>query len=104
MQDVVLRGGKALPLYTRVVDSPAAPLTIVIPAAAHTGSDVQVALRAGDVLWSQFLASSPASHGAGAPASLQAQQLRPLPHIASAQSPTNILFSSGTTVRLARGS
>jgi acyl-coenzyme A synthetase/AMP-(fatty) acid ligase len=48
-------------------------------------------LRAGDTLWTDFLATAAAASG---------KQARPLPHIVDAAAPSTILFSSGTTVRL----
>ena len=111
MQDVILRGGQALPLYSRVVEA-AAPRAIVLPAAGgqlqvlrlpgrqhwhfmarseglnpqqHVlWRSLQVDLRVGDVSWQQFLPSVPP------PAALQA-------HVADAGDAANILFSSGTT-------
>jgi hypothetical protein len=93
LQDVVLRGGKALPLYSRVVRDPAAPQAVVVPAAGT--SQARLPLRQGDMLWSDFLrlgtqSSSSSSSGGGA--------LRALPHVVDANAHSNILFSSGTTV------
>jgi len=75
-QDVMLRGGKALPLYAKVIEA-SAPPAIVLPAAP----DVTLPLRAGDCSWSDFLkATEPREAVARAPSD-----------------PSNILFSSGTT-------
>ena len=49
-QDVILRGGRALPLYERVVEADA-PQAIVLPAADRFA----LALRDGDVAWDAFL-------------------------------------------------
>lgn len=73
-QDEILRGGKRLPLYSKIVEANG-PRTIVISAAGT------VSLRPGDVEWKPFLS----------------------PHeqfsawLADPHEPTNILFSSGTT-------
>jgi acetyl-CoA synthetase len=80
--DAVVRAGKRLPLYTKVLDADP-PRTIVLaeggdPAAAVTG------LRAQDLSWAQFLALAPAD----APLA---------PRTGAPGTVTNILFSSGTT-------
>ncbi|CAL8471383.1 g10925 [Coccomyxa elongata] len=80
-QDVIGRGDKLHPLYTRVVEAEA-PRAVVVPANASAG--LQVSLRRGDVSWEDFLKAAP-PHG-----SFQA-------HVADASDVTNILFSSGTT-------
>jgi acetyl-CoA synthetase len=76
-QDVIVRGGKTLPLYQRVIDSGAAR-AIVLPA----GESLALPLRDGDLEWGAFLeaADGDATYA-----------------IADAQATTNILFSSGTT-------
>ena len=75
-QDVMMRGGKVLPLYTNAVEA-GAPTTIVIPAQ----DKLAVTLRDGDIVWSQFLkASTP---------------LVTVPR--DPEDAANILFSSGTT-------
>lgn len=75
-QDVILRGDKTFPLYANAVEA-GAPRTIVVPAA----DTLAVSLREGDLTWDQFLESD-------APFE---------PVIQEPTSPTNILFSSGTT-------
>ncbi|KAK9822001.1 hypothetical protein WJX81_007477 [Elliptochloris bilobata] len=82
-QDVILRGGRQHPLFARVADARAPP-AIVMPAQPARG--VQVALRPGDVSWTDFLA-------AGEEAAARGFE----PHIADPDDATNILFSSGTT-------
>ena len=75
-QDVILRGGKRLPLYEKVREA-AAPRAVVLPAEGP----LQVELRGGDVAWESFLGGD-------------------LPFAAVARAPddpTNVLFSSGTT-------
>ncbi|MBI4702098.1 MAG: AMP-binding protein [Deltaproteobacteria bacterium] len=79
-QDVVLRAGKALPLYERVVRA-GAPRAIVLAAEGPLAAS----LRAGDISWCDFLATAPASDAA------------PPYAVAEAEAPTNVLFSSGTT-------
>ena len=49
-QDVIVRGGKSLPLYERVLEAQA-PRAIVLPA----GDTLAVPLREGDLVWSEFL-------------------------------------------------
>jgi acetyl-CoA synthetase len=73
-QDSILRGGKQLPLYAKVVEA-GGPRAIVIATSKETK------LRAGDVAWDALLADS--------------DQFAP--HVADPQEHTNILFSSGTT-------
>jgi acetyl-CoA synthetase len=75
-QDVIRRGGRELPLYAKVQDAEAPP-AVVIAAAASAPS-----LRAGDRMWADFLAD--AEPGVAAVPT-------------TPDSPTNILFSSGTT-------
>lgn len=96
-QDVVLRGSKALPLYSRVVEA-GAPKAIVLPAGGfssehnhvtHHSSNsdrVRVELRKGDLSWDAFLSLVPPPP----PFTLRA-------HLASADDISGILFSSGTT-------
>jgi len=76
-QDVILRGGKSLPLYARIVEAHAPP-AIVLPALAA----VSVTLREGDQTWDAFME--------------RAADARRYLH-ADAEATTNILFSSGTT-------
>lgn len=83
-QDVILRGGQALPLYTRVVEA-GAPHAIVLPAAED--GRLQVQLRPGDVSWRECLGAVPP------PQAVQA-------HVAAADDPAIVLFSSGTTGKL----
>ncbi len=79
-QDVILRAGKVLPLYARVMEADA-PRTVVLPAA----DALQVELRDGDRSWAEFLAAA-------------AEQPREEAYVISPVSAaTNILFSSGTT-------
>lgn len=78
---MILRGGKSLPLYERVVEAQA-PMAVVLPAAP--GRPLAVALRPGDLAWGEFLGVVPP------PSTLR-------PHVADAYELTNILFSSGTT-------
>lgn len=105
-QDVVMRAGKALPLYERVRAADA-PVAIVLPGAATAvggscgellaawrgqeaagGAEVlRTPLRAGDVAWSAFVSAVAPASAAGFSA-----------HEADAYDVTNILFSSGTTV------
>lgn len=75
-QDYILRAGKQLPLYTKVIDAEA-PKAIVL----GNNSSLSVKLRQQDLSWSEFL-SSQEQFGAIA--------LHPHAY-------TNILFSSGTT-------
>lgn len=77
-QDVILRGGKEIALYQRVVEANA-PQAIVLP--ARTASTAS--LREGDVTWEEFLPT-------------ESQGPFPVPHF-EADALTNILFSSGTT-------
>lgn len=90
----MLRGGKALPLYGRLLEATHLPPVIVLQSQGPAGSSMQPLpqLRAGDTLWTDFLAK--------AAAAASGKQARPLPHIVDAAAPSTILFSSGTTVRL----
>lgn len=76
-QDVILRGGRALPLYPRLVAADA-PLAIVLPGRVEGLTE---ALRPGDRHWDEFL---PADVAFAAVAS-------------DPDATTNVLFSSGTT-------
>lgn len=89
-QDVVVRGGKALPLYARVADSGAAAAAIVLP--ANPGRPLQLTspFRPGDVAWDAFLAAAPRTSPSG-------YRFEEVAHVADAYEPTNVLFSSGTT-------
>jgi acetyl-CoA synthetase len=75
-QDVIFRGGKHLPLYTKVVEAQA-PTAIVI---AHDLSH-PTKLRLGDLTWQTFLSST--------------ESFTAIPGFPNTH--TNILFSSGTT-------
>ena len=75
-QDVLIRGGKTLPLFANAVEANA-PTAIVVPAAER----LAVTLRAGDHAWSDFLPAD---------ASWEVTLREPV-------DATNILFSSGTT-------
>jgi len=75
-QDVVVRGGKTLPMYQKVVDA-GAERVIVVPA----GTSPQVSLRPADKQWSEFLSGND-RFGAVA---------------CDPEDTTNFLFSSGTT-------
>lgn len=75
-QDWIRRGGKRLPLYSKVVEAEA-PLAIVL--SQNVVSELQ--LRSTDLTWNDFLSSDPTF--AAIPADPSAS--------------TNILFSSGTT-------
>ncbi|KAG2501348.1 hypothetical protein HYH03_001138 [Edaphochlamys debaryana] len=86
-QDVVLRGGKALPLYGKVAASGTTALALVVPASEGGGlHPATPPLRPGDLPWASFLAAAP-------PGEAEAVQ----PHWADAYEVTNVLFSSGTT-------
>jgi len=78
-QDVIRRGGRDLPLYSRVVEADA-PKAIVLPA----GDQVTEDLREGDVSWDVFLAQGGTEEHFD-------------PCVVPAETTTNILFSSGTT-------
>src|SRR6516162_5293729 len=75
-QDFQERAGKALALYANVIEADSPP-AVVLPAKDR----LSLALRKGDLVWSQFL--EPAGH------------FEPLPREPS--DPITILFSSGTT-------
>jgi acetyl-CoA synthetase len=78
-QDYILRCGKQLPLYSKVVDANA-PTAIVIP--NEMGKvEPSTKLRVGDLTWQEFLSTN--------------EQFDAIP--AHPASYTNILFSSGTT-------
>lgn len=81
-QDVIIRGDKRLPLYSRVIDAQS-PIAIVIPS---RGSSFGINLRDGDISWHEFLA--------------KVEHFREVEFVAVEQPVeafTNILFSSGTT-------
>ncbi|HEY9696730.1 MAG TPA: AMP-binding protein [Trichocoleus sp.] len=75
-QDWIQRGGKQLPLYSRVVEAKA-PLAIVLSQNAVS----EVTLRSIDLTWDNFLSSNTA---------FEAIPVSP-------DAPINVLFSSGTT-------
>ncbi|KAJ8752392.1 hypothetical protein K2173_004028 [Erythroxylum novogranatense] len=81
-QDLIFRGDKSIPLYSRVVDA-VAPKAIVVPA---KGSSLSIKLRDGDISWHDFVDRVKDSRGN---------------EFAAVEQPvegfTNILFSSGTT-------
>uniref|UniRef100_A0A0D6QXI5 AMP-dependent synthetase/ligase domain-containing protein n=1 Tax=Araucaria cunninghamii TaxID=56994 RepID=A0A0D6QXI5_ARACU len=81
-QDFIVRGGRRIPLYSRVVES-GAPKAIVIPAE----EDVGIQLRENDITWSKFLSFS--DH-------LQSPEYY-LPVRQPMDAMINILFSSGTS-------
>ncbi|KAF5838049.1 hypothetical protein DUNSADRAFT_3483 [Dunaliella salina] len=124
-QDVLVRGGKHLPLYSRVVVGAGAPAALVLPCQAWVlpstpASPTLVPLRGGDLTWEAFLhppcqhtqpcqPTAPASSPKHPPAPYQPHLLssaRTQPrepawpgwlHWAGAGDACNILFSSGTT-------
>lgn len=74
--DAIPRGGKLLPMYTKVIEAKA-PRAIVIPCGKNTGTT----LREGDMTWSSFLVENEVF-----------ETVKCNPH-----DTINILFSSGTT-------
>lgn len=81
-QDLIRRGDKSIPLYSRVVDADS-PMTVVIPT---KGSEFSMKLRDSDLSWHDFLE--------------KVYSLKGKEFIATEQPVetfTNILFSSGTT-------
>ncbi|KAE8125012.1 hypothetical protein FH972_019850 [Carpinus fangiana] len=81
-QDLIIRGDKSLPLYSRIVEAQS-PMAIVIPT---RGSSFSMNLRAGDISWHDFLE--------------RVKDFKEHEFAAVEQSVeafTNILFSSGTT-------
>ncbi|WJX72310.1 putative acyl-activating enzyme 17, peroxisomal [Trifolium repens] len=81
-QDLILRGDRALPLYSRVVDAES-PMAIVIPSRS---SGFSMKLRNGDLSWFDFLERVNSIKGKEFTAAAQ-----------PVETFTNILFSSGTT-------
>jgi acetyl-CoA synthetase len=75
-RDVMVRGGKTLPLYSLVVEADA-PRAIVLPAAG----ELDASLREGDLDWADFLSGAETCEAV----------------IRDPADPINILFSSGTT-------
>uniref|UniRef100_A0A0E0GV75 4-coumarate--CoA ligase n=1 Tax=Oryza nivara TaxID=4536 RepID=A0A0E0GV75_ORYNI len=80
-QDFIIRGGKKVPLYSRVVQGTSSK-AVVIPA---TGGFLGVSLRNGDMSWKDFLSC------AAGRSSIYPTVYQPSDAL------TNILFSSGTT-------
>ncbi|KAL8056782.1 hypothetical protein ABFX02_04G140900 [Erythranthe guttata] len=81
-QDVIIRGTRKLPLYSRVVDAQS-PMAIVIP---NRDSNFSMKLRDNDISWQSFLE--------------RATGFKEVEFVAVEQTTeafTNILFSSGTT-------
>ncbi|KAA8541138.1 hypothetical protein F0562_025116 [Nyssa sinensis] len=81
-QDLIIRGDKRLPLYSRVVDAQS-PMAIVIPT---RGSSFSMKLRDGDISWHDFLE--------------KVKNVKDVEFVAverPVEAFTNILFSSGTT-------
>jgi acetyl-CoA synthetase len=76
-QDVVVRAGKTLPMYAKLVEAGARACIVC----AHSGSSLALKLRQEDREWSRFLVK------------MSSFSARP----ASPDAFTNILFSSGTT-------
>ncbi|XP_017973745.1 PREDICTED: probable acyl-activating enzyme 17, peroxisomal [Theobroma cacao] len=81
-QDLIIRGEKSIPLYSRVVEAEA-PMAIVIPA---RGFSCSAKLRDGDISWSDFLERVRELKGDVFEAVEQ-----------PVEAFTNVLFSSGTT-------
>ncbi|KAK9107209.1 hypothetical protein Syun_023220 [Stephania yunnanensis] len=81
-QDILVRGAKSLPLYSRVVDA-GSPMAIVIPA---RDSNLSMKLRDCDLYWSAFLER--VKHAKDDSFAAAEQPMEAF---------TNILFSSGTT-------
>ncbi|XP_054805647.1 probable acyl-activating enzyme 17, peroxisomal [Prosopis cineraria] len=81
-QDLIIRGDKTIPLYSRIVDAES-PMAIVIPT---RGSGLSMKLRDGDLSWCDFLEGVD---------SLKGKEFMAVEQLAEAF--TNILFSSGTT-------
>ncbi|MEM1034142.1 MAG: AMP-binding protein [Myxococcota bacterium] len=77
-QDVILRGGKHLPLFARVAEADAPPAIVI----GAEGDTLAVPLREGDVAYADFVAELPDT---------------PRFHRVPAGTTSNILFSSGTT-------
>ncbi|XP_057738391.1 probable acyl-activating enzyme 17, peroxisomal [Arachis stenosperma] len=81
-QDLIIRGDKSIPLYSRVVEAKS-PLAVVIPT---RGSEFSMELRNGDLSWHDFLDRVNSLKGKEFVAVEQ-----------PVEAFTNILFSSGTT-------
>ncbi|KAK7304209.1 hypothetical protein RJT34_15331 [Clitoria ternatea] len=81
-QDLIIRGDKSLPLYSRIVDAQS-PMAVVMPT---RGSEFSMKLRNGDLSWHDFLESVN---------SLKGKEFIAIEQ--PVETFTNILFSSGTT-------
>ncbi|XP_055825588.1 hexanoyl-CoA synthase isoform X2 [Solanum dulcamara] len=81
-QDFISRGGKKLPLYSKVIDSQS-PMAIVIP---NRSSTLNIKLRDGDISWHDFLERVDKS-----------KEIEYIGVELPVEAFTNILFSSGTT-------
>lgn len=81
-QDLIIRGGRKLPLYSRVIEAQS-PIAIVIPT---KGSGFSIKLRENDMSWQNFLERANSFDGHEFVAFEQ-----------ETEAYTNILFSSGTT-------
>ena len=90
-QDAIHRGGKTLPLYSRVAAAKGAPQAIVlmIPTTTTSSEEKTVSLRQGDITWEAFV---DLKNNAGSRRSSSFT-----PYIASSDDTSTILFSSGTT-------
>jgi acetyl-CoA synthetase len=77
VSDVVVRGGKRLPCYQKLVDVAGDLPIVVVPSADESA----VALRDGHMLWNEFLGVDDVATSLASPPAAE----------------TNILFSSGTT-------
>ncbi|XP_060204863.1 probable acyl-activating enzyme 17, peroxisomal isoform X1 [Lycium barbarum] len=82
-QDFISRGGKKLPLYSKVIDAQS-PMAIVIPNKSFTFS---IKLRDGDISWREFLERVQKSN----------REVEYIGVELPVEAFTNILFSSGTT-------
>ncbi|XP_004236096.1 hexanoyl-CoA synthase isoform X4 [Solanum lycopersicum] len=81
-QDFISRGGKKLPLYSKVIDAQS-PMAIVIP---NRSSTLSIELRDGDISWQDFLERVDKS-----------KEVEYIGVELPVEAFTNILFSSGTT-------
>ncbi|XP_060204868.1 hexanoyl-CoA synthase-like isoform X2 [Lycium barbarum] len=81
-QDFISRGGKKLPLYSKVIDAQS-PMAIVIPCRS---SSLSMKLRDGDISWHEFLERIDKS-----------KEVEYIGVELPVEALTNILFSSGTT-------
>ncbi|MCD7468657.1 putative acyl-activating enzyme 17, peroxisomal [Datura stramonium] len=81
-QDFISRGGKRLPLYSKVIDAQS-PMAIVIP---NRSSTLSIKLRDGDISWHDFLERVDKS-----------KEVEYIGVELLVEAFTNILFSSGTT-------